>query len=128
MSRIIDDFGYRIKIPDEDFKALVLVDNGIDPYKKIKNKSLQNKVIQEYKRRLVINIASFIKKSTKNKRFIMRQLKSKKKTAKKNNNNQIIKQISKMSWKKLDKINKSFLHHVRTKRKFIPKPNKTRKK
>ena len=128
MSRIIDDFGYRIKIPDEDFKALVLVDNGIDPYKKIKNKSLQNKVIQEYKRRLVINIASFIKKSTKNKRFIMRQLKSKKKTAKKNNNNQIIKQISKMSWKKLDKINKSFLHHVRTKRKIIPKLNKTRKK
>jgi len=56
MARIIDDFGYRMKIPEEDFLAITLVDNGIDPHKTLKKKSLHNKVIQEYKRRLVLNI------------------------------------------------------------------------
>ena len=67
MARIIDDFGYRTKIPEEEYIAITLVDNGIDPYKKMKKKSLHNKVIQEYKRRLVINIAAYAKKSSKNK-------------------------------------------------------------
>jgi len=36
MSRINDDLGYRIKIPKESLLAINLVDNGIDPYKKMK--------------------------------------------------------------------------------------------
>ena len=67
MARIIDDFGYRIKIPEEEFLAITLVDNGIDPHKKMKKKSLHNKVLQEYKRRLVINIEAYAKKTNKNK-------------------------------------------------------------
>ena len=65
MARIIDDFGYRIKIPDEEFLALTLVDNGINPHKTMKKRSLHKKVINEYKRRLVINIAGFAKNQLK---------------------------------------------------------------
>ena len=63
MAKIMDDFGYIIKIPEEEMKAIHLVDNGINPYKKIRNKSLQNKVRSEYKRRLIINIVGLIVKS-----------------------------------------------------------------
>ena len=41
MARIIDDFGYRTKIPEEEYIAITLVDNGIDHYKKMnKNHSI----------------------------------------------------------------------------------------
>ena len=64
MARILDDFGYRIKLPDEEYMAINLVDNGINPYKTMKKRSLHHKVIQEYKRRLIINISAFAKKSS----------------------------------------------------------------
>jgi len=63
MAKIIDDYGYRIKIPTEEFEAITLVDNGIDPYKKLKKKTLQQQVVKEYKRRLIINIAAFMRKT-----------------------------------------------------------------
>ena len=34
--KIADDFGYRIKIPLEQLNAMNLVDNGANPYKKLK--------------------------------------------------------------------------------------------
>ena len=43
MSKIIDDLGYRIKIPNEEFLAITLVDNGVDPYKKMKKTTLEFK-------------------------------------------------------------------------------------
>jgi len=127
MARIIDDFGYRIKIPDEEFLALTLVDNGINPHKTMKKRSLHKKVINEYKRRLVINIAGFAKKSTKNKKFIEKKLKIKRKTNKKSTKNSITHQLSKINWKKLDNVNKLILQHSRTKKNIIPKSRRTRK-
>ena len=38
MAKIIDDFGYIIKVAEEDLLAISLVDNGINPYKNIKKK------------------------------------------------------------------------------------------
>ena len=128
MARIIDDFGYRIKIPDEEFLALTLVDNGINPHKTMKKRSLHKKVINEYKRRLVINIAGFAKKSTKNRKFIQKKLKIKRKTTKKTDKNWIIHQLSRISWKKLDNVNKLILQYSRTKKNIIPKSRGTKKK
>ena len=128
MARIIDDFGYRIKIPDEEFLALTLVDNGINPHKTMKKRSLHKKVINEYKRRLVINIAGFAKKSTKNRKFIQKKLKIKRKTTKKTDKNWIIHQLSRISWKKLDNVNKLILQHSRTKKNIIPKSRRTKKR
>jgi hypothetical protein len=128
MARIIDDFGYRIKIPDEEFLALTLVDNGINPHKTMKKRSLHKKVIDEYKRRLVVNIAGFAKKSTKNRKFIQKKLKIKRKTTKKTDKNWIIHQLSRISWKKLDNVNKLILQHSRTKKNIIPKSRRTKKR
>lgn len=128
MARIIDDFGYRMKIPEEDFLAITLVDNGIDPHKTLKKKSLHNKVIQEYKRRLVLNIAGFARKSSKNKRFVLKKLKIKKKYTSKSKKSGLSYQLSKKNWKKLDNVNKLILQHSRTKKNIIPKSRRTRKK
>jgi len=55
MSKIIDDLGYRIKIPNEELLAITLVDNGVDPYKKMKKTTLQHKVVNEYDQLQKIN-------------------------------------------------------------------------
>ena len=128
MARIIDDFGYRIKIPEEEFLAITLVDNGIDPHKKMKKKSLHNKVLQEYKRRLVINIEAYAKKSNKNKRCVFKKLKIRKKTMSKSQKNSIAQLLKKINWKKLDNLYKEILQHGRTKKNIIPKSRRTRKR
>ncbi|MHA2342536.1 MAG: hypothetical protein ACXADW_11715 [Candidatus Hodarchaeales archaeon] len=128
MARIIDDFGYRMKIPEEDFLAITLVDNGIDPHKTLKKKSLHNKVIQEYKRRLVLNIAGFARKSSKNKRFVLKKLKIKKKYTSKSKKSGLSYQLNKINWKKLDNLYKQILQDGRTKKNIIPKSRKTRKR
>ena len=97
MAKIMDDFGYIIKIPEEEMKAIHLVDNGINPYKKIKNKSLQNKVRSEYKRRLIINIVGLIVKSPRHKTLLIKNLKIK--SHKKPIIKQIQKKLHKMSMK-----------------------------
>ena len=112
----------------KNFLALTLVDNGINPHKTMKKRSLHKKVINEYKRRLVINIAGFAKKSTKNRKFIQKKLKIKRKTTKKTDKNWIIHQLSRISWKKLDNVNKLILQYSRTKKNIIPKSRGTKKK
>lgn len=118
MAKIMDDFGYIIKIQDEELKAINLVDNGINPYKKIKKKSLQHKVRSEYKRRLIINIIGLIVKSSKNKKHLIKRMKiGKTKPVMK----QIRKKLHKMSMKHLDNLYKSLLQHGKTKKKKIRK-------
>ena len=120
MAKIADEFGYVIKISDEDMLAISLVDNGINPYKKIKKKSLQHKVKNEYKRRLIINIIAFLKKSSKNKEFLIRKLKIKTKTKNKSTIIETIRhKLNKMHVKNVDKLNNIILHHGRTKEKFL---------
>ena len=125
MAKIMDDFGYIIKIPEEEMKAIHLVDNGINPYKKIRNKSLQNKVRSEYKRRLIINIVGLIVKSPRHKTLLIKNLKIK--SHKKTIIKQIQKKLHKKSMKHLDNLYKSLLQHGKTKKKKIPKHSKTRK-
>ena len=128
MARILDDFGYRIKIPDEEYMAINLVDNGINPYKTMKKRSLHHKVIQEYKRRLIINISAFAKKSSKNRRFVLKNLQIQKKLTSKSKKNTINQYLNKINWKKLDNLYKEILHDGRTKKNIIPKSRKTRKR
>ncbi len=128
MARIIDDFGYRMKIPEEEYMAITLVDNGINPHKTMKKRSLHHKVVQEYKRRLIININAFAKKSLKNRRFILRKLKIRKKLTTKTKKNSIIQYLNKINWKKLDNLYKQILQDGRTKKNIIPKSRRTRKR
>lgn len=125
MAKIIDDFGYIIKIPDEELKAINLVDNGINPYKNMKKKSLQHKVRSEYKRRLIVNIMGLILKSSKNKKHLIKKMKIKTGET----NQSIIKQIQnklhKMSMKHIDNLYKSLLQHGKTKKKKTHKHFKT---
>ena len=128
MARIIDDFGYRMKIPDEEYMAITLVDNGINPHKTMKKRSLHHKVVQEYKRRLIININAFAKKSLKNRRFVLKNLKIRKKLTTKTKKSSIIQYLDKKNWKKLDNLYKQILQHGRTKKNIIPKSRRTRKR
>ncbi len=128
MAKIIDDFGYMIKIPEESMEAIILVDNGINPYKNIKNKSLQHKVKTEYKRRLIINIVAAIKKSSKIKKFVLKKIKIKEKTKE----SKVIKhkihyKLEKLSTKSLDNLYKEILQHGKTKKFKSPKTKKTKK-
>jgi len=127
MARIIDDFGYRIKIPEEEYMAITLVDNGINPHKTMKKRSLHHKVVLEYKRRLIINIAAFAKKSLKNRRFVLKKLKIRKKVRTKTKKNAIIQYLDKINWKKLDNLYKQILQDGRTKKNIIPKSRRTKK-
>ena len=129
MSKIIDDLGYRIKIPNEEFLAITLVDNGVDPYKKMKKTTLQHKVVNEYKRRLIVNISAFMRKSSKNARYVSKKLKLRKKTSTYKNKKQAIKdQLQKINWKKLDNLHKQILQVGRTKKISFPKSKKTKRK
>jgi hypothetical protein len=128
MARIIDDFGYRIKIPEEEYMAITLVDNGINPHKTMKKRSLHHKVVLEYKRRLIINIAAFAKKSLKNRRFVLKKLKIRKKVRTKTKKNAIIQYLDKINWKKLDNLYKQILQDGRTKKNIIPKSRRTKKR
>ena len=128
MARIIDDFGYRMKIPEEEYMAITLVDNGINPHKTMKKRSLHHKVVQEYKRRLIINISAFAKKSLKNRRFVLKNLKIRKKITTKTKKSSIIQHLDKKNWKKLDNLYKQILQHGRTKKNIIPKSRRTRKR
>lgn len=129
MSKIIDDLGYRIKIPKEELLAITLVDNGVDPYKKMKKTTLQHKVVNEYKRRLIINISAFMRKSSKNAQYISKKLKLRKKTSAIKNKKQAIKdQLQKINWKKLDNLYKQILQVGRTKKISFPKSKKTKRK
>tara|TARA_R110002074_G_scaffold1944_1_gene11752 strand:- start:846 stop:1247 length:402 start_codon:yes stop_codon:yes gene_type:complete len=129
MSKIIDDLGYRIKIPKEELLAITLVDNGVDPYKKMKKTALQHKVVNEYKRRLIVNISSFMRKSSKNARYVSKKLKLRKKTSTHKNKKQVIKeQLHKINWKKLDNLYKQILQVGRTKKISFPKSKKTKRR
>ena len=129
MSKIIDDLGYRIKIPNEELLAITLVDNGVDPYKKMKKTTLQHKVVNEYKRRLIVNISAFMRKSSKNARYVSKKLKLRKKTRTYKNRKQAIKdQLQKINWKKLDNLHKQILQVGRTKKISFPKSKKTKRK
>ena len=129
MSKIIDDLGYRIKIPNEELLAITLVDNGVDPYKKMKKTTLQHKVVNEYKRRLIVNISSFMRKSSKNARYVSKKLKLRKKTSTHKNKKQVIKeQLHKINWKKLDNLYKQILQVGRTKKISFPKSKKTKRR
>ncbi len=129
MSKIIDDLGYRIKIPAEELLAITLVDNGVDPYKKMKKTTLQHKVVNEYKRRLIVNISAFMRKSSKNARYVSKKLKLRKKTNTYKNKKQAIKdQLQKINWKKLDNLYKQILQVGRTKKISFPKSKKTKRK
>ena len=129
MSKIIDDLGYRIKIPNEEFLAITLVDNGVDPYKKMKKTTLQHKVVNEYKRRLIVNISAFMRKSSKNAHYVSKKLKLKKKASTYKNKKQAIKdQLQKINWKKLDNLYKQILQVGRTKKISFPKSRQTKRK
>lgn len=118
-----------MKIPNEEFLAITLVDNGVDPYKKMKKTTLQHKVVSEYKRRLIVNISAFMRKSSKNARFVSKKLKLRKKTSTYKNKKQTIKdQLQKINWKKLDNLHKQILQVGRTKKISFPKSRKTKRK
>ena len=118
------DLGYVIKIPKEDLLAIALVDNGIDPYKKIKKVSLHHKVVNEYKRRSIVNITAFVRKSSKNAKYVSTKLKLRKKITKQ----QLINRLQKVNWKKLDNLYKQILQVGRTKKTSFPKSRRTRRK
>ena len=47
MTKVLDEYGYRLMIPREEMDAIILVDNQINPNKKMRNKSLHRKVESE---------------------------------------------------------------------------------
>ena len=128
MSKILDEYGYRLMVPREDMDAIILVDNQINPNKKMRNKSLHRKVEIEYKRRIIVNIIAAVKKSNKKRKNINKILKITKKYNLKNKKIDIFTILSKKSIKYLKNLQKKVLHDSRTKTKKIPKYIRTKKK
>ena len=128
MSKILDEYGYRLMVPREDMDAIILVDNQINPNKKMRNKSLHRKVEIEYKRRIIVNIIAAVKKSNKKRININKILKITKKYNLKNKKIDIFTILSKKSIKYLKTLQKKVLHDSRTKTKKIPKYIRTKKK
>ena len=128
MSKILDEYGYRLMVPREDMDAIILVDNQINPNKKMRNKSLHRKVEIEYKRRIIVNIIAAVKKSNKKRIKINKILKITKKYNLKNKKIDIFTILSKKSIKYLKNLQKKVLHDSRTKTKKIPKYIRTKKK
>jgi hypothetical protein len=128
MSKILDEYGYRLMVPREDMDAIILVDNQINPNKKMRNKSLHRKVEIEYKRRIIVNIIAAVKKSNKKRININKILKITKKYNLKNKKIDIFTILSKKSIKYLKNLQIKVLHDSRTKTKKIPKYIRTKKK
>ena len=126
MSKILDEYGYRLMIPKKDMEVIVLVDNQINPNQKMRNKSLHRKIKSEYKRRIMINIDAIIKKHKKKRDFLYKKFKISKIITLKNKKKKLFHILSRKSLKYLENLHKNLLHESRTKTKKIPKYNKTR--
>ena len=128
MTKVLDEYGYRLMIPREEMDAIILVDNQINPNKKMRNKSLHRKVESEYKRRIIINIMAVVKKSHKKKKNLQKILRISKKSNLKHKKRDLFSILSKKSLKYLENLQKRFLHDGRTNTKKIPKYAKTKTK
>lgn len=128
MTKVLDEYGYRLMIPREEMDAIILVDNQINPNKKMRNKSLHRKVESEYKRRIIINIMAVVKKSHKKKKNLQKILRISKKSNLKHKKKDLFSILSKKSLKYLENLQKRFLHDGRTNTKKIPKYAKTKTK
>ena len=128
MTKVLDEYGYRLMIPREEMDAIILVDNQINPNKKMRNKSLHRKVESEYKRRIIINIMAVVKKSHKKRKNLQKILRISKKSDLKHKKKDLFSILSKKSLKYLENLQKRFLHDGRTNTKKIPKYAKTKTK
>ena len=128
MTKVLDEYGYRLMIPREEMDAIILVDNQINPNKKMRNKSLHRKVESEYKRRIIINIMTVVKKNNKKKKNLQKILRISKKSDIKHKKKDLFSILSKKSLKYLENLQKKFLHDGRTNTKKIPKYAKTKTK
>ena len=128
MTKVLDEYGYRLMIPREEMDAIILVDNQINPNKKMRNKSLHRKVESEYKRRIIINIMASAKKSHKKKKNLKKILRISKKSSLKHKKKDLFAILSKKSLKYLENLQKKFLHDGRTNTRKIPKYIKTKTK
>ena len=128
MTKVLDEYGYRLMIPREEMDAIILVDNQINPNKKMRNKSLHRKVESEYKRRIIINIMAVVKKNHKKKKNLQKILRISKKSDLKHKKIDLFSILSKKSLKYLENLQKKFLHDGRTNTKKIPKYAKTKTK
>ena len=128
MTKVLDEYGYRLMIPREEMDAIILVDNQINPNKKMRNKSLHRKVESEYKRRIIINIMAVVKKSHKKKKNLQKILRISKKSNLKHKKRDLFSILSKKSLKYLENLQKRLLHDGRTNTKKIPKYAKTKTK
>lgn len=128
MTKVLDEYGYRLMIPREEMDAIILVDNQINPNKKMRNKSLHRKVESEYKRRIIINIMTVVKKNHKKKKNLQKILRISKKSDLKHKKIDLFSILSKKSLKYLENLQKKFLHDGRTNTKKIPKYAKTKTK
>ena len=130
MTKVLDEYGYRLMIPREDMDAIILVDNQINPNKKMRNKSLHRKIESEYKRRIIINIMATVKKSNKKKKILQKISRITKKSHSENKKIDLFTILSKKSLKYLENLQKKFLHDGKANTRKIPKYTKikTRKR
>ena len=128
MTKVLDEYGYRLMIPREDMDAIILVDNQINPNKKMRNKSLHRKIESEYKRRIIINIMATVKKSNKKKKILQKILRITKKSHSENKKIDLFTILSKKPLKYLENLQKKFLHDGKANTRKIPKYTKTNTK
>tara|TARA_Y100000287_G_C14035417_1_gene263745 strand:- start:241 stop:597 length:357 start_codon:yes stop_codon:yes gene_type:complete len=102
--KIKDDYGNKKFISDDEYKAIRFIDNGGLPNKKLSK--IENKfAIKEFKRHHLLIINWHIKKYKTIRATISKKIKTK------NNVTLILKKISKLGWKNIQKISKLCLDY-----------------
>jgi len=120
MARVKDEFGYRYNIPQIELHAINLVDNGAVPSKSIRKKSLRREVAKAYARKLRLEIVYMAKKSSKNKRIVMRKLRA-------HTLPSMHKKLDRLTWKRLRSIYNALRKNGCTRRRWHRGRNRTQK-
>ena len=122
--RLEDKYGWRAHLTPMSIRAIKRVDNETRPSPRIKDRKLRQRIENEYKRRLVLEVEGFIKQSPKRGRSVARKYGISR--GKGRRTRKLRQSLKGLSWKKLQSLRNNLLHprSVRKTRKARRSPSK----
>ena len=106
--RLEDKYGWRAHLTPVSIRAIKRVDNETLPSPRIKDRKLRKRIETEYKRRLVLEIEGFIKKSPKKGKVAARRYGISK--VKGGRTRKLRQSLKGLSWRKLQSLRNTLLH------------------
>ena len=106
--RLEDKYGWKARLTPASIRAIKRVDNQTLPSPRIKNRKLRQRITNEYKRRLVLEVEGFIKQSPKRGRVVARKYGISRGKGRKTR--KLRQSLKGLSWKKLQSLRNTLLH------------------